>query len=263
MVVSVKFATGLKARGVGSCNGRTEILPDLLKRRSIPSRFVSCCRLDLCQYVGGTPVVVGVKGENLAVFTDEDGGERMLKRWAAGTFRARGNPNGEKLLELGKVGEGGSGEVPVIKCLFAVAACLGCTITLQNGGGVVGGVEADAEKMCLGVQSGIGCKGLVNLGKVLAHARAVVGEWATGIDEGHEEHLTVELLKGDFMTGLIGEYKVRDDIARRGNVILHCGDVIGTPLGNDDDVFEPEILDASIVGVGEEGGGYQVAGVEF
>ncbi len=213
--------------------------------------------MDFVEDIRYGPVVGGVEGDDLAVLADDQGGEGVLKY----SFRSWGDAEVEVLLHLGEFGEGGGGEVPVLEGLVGVAAGVGGAVAFEDGRGVVGGVEADGEEVGLGVEFGVGLEGLVDLGEVLAHARAEVGEGAAGIDEGHDEDLAAELVEAEGVAGLVEDGEVGDGVAGCGDVVLDGGDVVGAGLGDDDDLFE--VHRVGLFGGEDEGGGDEVAGVEL
>ena len=68
----------------------------------------------------------------------------------------------------------------MVEVLVGVAAGVGSAVAAEDFGGVVGGVEADAEEVGFGVEVGVGGEGFVDLGEVAGHARAVVGQAGSG-----------------------------------------------------------------------------------
>jgi hypothetical protein len=60
---------------------------------------------------------------------------------------AGGDAYVEELRDSGEVFFGGGGEVPVIEGLLSVTAGVGSAVAAEDFGGVVGGVEADAEQV--------------------------------------------------------------------------------------------------------------------
>jgi len=171
----------------------------------------------------------------------------------------------EELGDLRELFEGWGGEVPVEEALFGVLAGVGAAVAAEDGGGVVGGVEADAEEMGVGEEGGIGGELAVELGEVAAHAGAEVGEGAAGVDEGEEDDFAVEVVEVDEVVALVEEGEVGDLIAGGGDVVLDGGFVVGLGLGGDDDVGETGVGKAvgGVGGalIGEEVGGDAVAGV--
>ena len=151
----------------------------------------------------------------------------------------------------------------MLEGLFDVVAGVGAAVAAQNFRRVVGGVEADAEQVRVFVERGVGLQGLVDVGEVAAHARAVVGERATGVDEGHQDDFAVKLLEVDRAIGLVEQLEVGNVVALGGDVVVDSGLVVGARLGDDDDVVQAEVGGAGVVVIGEQGSGDEVAGVKF
>lgn len=215
--------------------------------------------MDVGEYLGGCPVVGGVKGYDFTVLANDDGRKGVLE----GSAFSGCDADVEVLFHLWKLGDGGRGEIPMLEGLFDIVAGVGGAVTAQDPGRVVGGIEADTEQMRLAVEGWIGLEGLVDFGEVVAHAGAVIGEWAAGVDEGHDDDFAMELVQADLMAGLIEQRKVRDGVARCGDMILDSGLVVGARLRDDDDFFEAHVLWAGGIAVGKEGGRDEVAGMQF
>ena len=124
-----------------------------------------------------------------AVFADENGRKGVNQGFAV----ARSDAYIEVLRDGGKLFFRRSGEVPVEEFFLGVLAGVGAAVAAKHLRRVVGRVEADAEKMGLLVECGVGGQSLIDFGEVAAHARAEVGERAAGVDEGKEEDLALEL----------------------------------------------------------------------
>ena len=216
--------------------------------------------LELGEEVGGFPVVGGVEGDNAAVFADEDGGERVGE--GAGV-RAGGDAEVEELGDLGELGCGWGGEVPVLKGFVGEAAGVGAAVAAEDLRGVVGGVEGDAEEVGFAVELGVGGEGLVDLGEVAAHAGAEVGGLAAGVDKGHEDGAAAELVEVDGAIALVAKGEVGDGVAGCGHVVLDSGFGVGAGLGDDDDAVEELVVEAVRAWFDEQGSGDAVAGVEF
>ena len=207
----------------------------------------------------GSQSLVGYQAMILAVFADEDGREGVGEGFAV----AGGDADVEKLCNRGEIFFCGSGEVPVEELLVGVVAGVGAAVAAEDFGGVVGGIEADAEEVGLVVERGVGGEGFVDVGEVAAHAGAEVGELAAGVDEGHQDELALELIEVDGAVALVEEVEVGNGIAGRGDVVGDGRLVVGAGLGDDDDVVELDVGVAVAVLVGEDLGGDAVAGVEF
>jgi len=119
-----------------------------------------------------------------------------------------------------------------------VFAGVGSAVAAEDLGGVVGGVEANAEKVGLIAEGRVGVEGLVDVGEVAGHARAEIGHGAAGVDEGDEKGLAFELGEADGAVALIAEVEVGDGVAGVGDVVLDGGFVVGAGLSGDDDVVE-------------------------
>lgn len=169
----------------------------------------------------------------------------------------------EELGDGGEVLDRGRSEVPVGEGLFGEVAGVGSAVAAKDLGGVVGGVEADAEEMGTGVEGGIGGEGFVDLGEVATHARAEVGERAAGIDEGDEEDFAFELLEVDGAVALVEKFEVGDAVAGLGDVVLDGWLVVGASLSDDYDFVEFGVAIACGILFDEDFGGDTVAGVEF
>ena len=92
--------------------------------------------------------------------------------------------------------------------------------------------------MGVGIDLRICGEGLVDLGEVLTHTRAIVGDRAPRVDEGHKQNFAFELLKVDRPFVLIQQFEVGNRLARFGSVVLHRGFIVGAALRDDDDVIE-------------------------
>ena len=176
---------------------------------------------------------------------------------------AGGDADVEVLGDGGEFFLGWCGEVPVGEGLAGVLAGVGTAVATEDLGGVVGGIEADAEEVGVGVEFGVGGEGFVDFGEVAAHAGAEVGDGAAGVDEGDEECFAFELGEVDGAAALVEELEVGDGVAGLGDVELDGGFVVGAGLSDDDDVIEFGIAEAGGVLLDDDGGGDEVAGVEF
>src|SRR5260370_12165635 len=204
-------------------------------------------------------VVGGVPGGDLAVFAEEDGGEGVGDGLGVGV----GDAYGEEVSYGGEVFFGGRGEVPVGEGLFGVVAGVGSAVAAEDLGGVVGGIEADAEEVGPVVEGGVGGQGFVYVGEVAGHAGAEVGQGAAGVDEGDEDDLALEPGEMDGAVALVEEVEVGDVVAGVGDVVLDGGLVVGAGLGDDDDVVELGVAEAGGVLLDDDFGGDAVAGVEL
>ena len=155
------------------------------------------------------------------------------------------------------------GEVPVEEFFVGVLAGVGSAVAAEDLGGVVGGVEADADKVGLIAEGGVGVEGFIDVGEVARHAGAEVGHGAAGVDEGDENGLALELGEADDAVALIAEAEVGDLVAGIGDVVLDGGFVVGAGLGGDDDVVEFGVTGTGGVLRHYDAGGDAVAGVEF
>ena len=144
-----------------------------------------------------------------------------------------------------------------------VLAGVGSAVTAEDLGGVVGGVEADADEVGLIAEGGVGAEGFVDVGEVAGHARAEVGHGAAGVDEGDEDGLALELGEVDDVVALVAEVEVGDGVAGVGDVVLDGGFVVGAGLSGDDDVVELGVAGAGGVLRDYDAGGDAVAGVEL
>src|ERR1700748_906438 len=99
---------------------------------------------------------------------------------------AGGYGNVKKLVQSIEIFGGRCGKVPTRK--ISRAGVLGA-VTVKDFWRVVRGVEADAERVCFVVELGIFGEQLLDVGKVAAHADAIVGQRTTGVDEGNEQDL--------------------------------------------------------------------------
>lgn len=214
---------------------------------------------ELCEDVRWLPVVGGVPGDDFAVLADEDGGERV----GEGLRIAGGDAHVEVLGHTGEFVGGWGGEVPVLKGLVGEAPRVGAAVAAEDLRRVVGGVERDAQEVGLPVELGVGGEGLVNVGEVMAHAGTEIRKLAAGVDEGHQNGATAELVEMDGAVALVAKGEVGDWIAGRGDVVLNGGFVVRFGLGDDDDVIEESGVEAVGILVDEDGCGDAVAGVDF
>lgn len=205
------------------------------------------------------PVVIGVPGENLAVFANKDGGERMRE----GFVVARRNPYVEELGDGREIFFCRRGKVPVEKFFVGVVAGVGATVTAKDLWRVVGGIEADGDEMSLLVERRIGGEGLVDVGEVARHARAEVSELAAGVDEGEENELALELIEMDGAVALVEQVEVGYGVAGRRDVIGDGRFVVGAGLGDDDDVIELDVGVFVADFVCEDRCGDAIAGMKF
>ena len=215
--------------------------------------------MNVRQNFGGCPVVGGVEGEDLAIFADDYGAERVLE----GSVFAGCDADVEELLHFGEFGDGGCGKLPVLEGFVDVVAGVGRAIAAQDFGCVVGGIEADAEQVRVLVERGVGLQRLVDGGEVAADMGAVIGERTAGVDESHDDDLAAKLLEIDGAIGLVEEREIGNVIAFCGDVVVDNGFVVGARLGDDNDVCEAKVGGAGGIVIGEEGGGDEVAGVEL
>ena len=167
------------------------------------------------------------------------------REWVRDLLSPGVTPTSKNCVTAGRSFSVGRGEVPMEEFLVGVVAGVGSAVAAEDFGRVVGGVEADAEKVGLFVEGGVGGEGLVDVGEVAAHARAEVGELAASVDEGEENDLAVELVEVDGAVALVEEVEVGDGVAGRGDVVGDRRFVVGTGLRDDDDVVE---LDVGVVG---------------
>src|SRR5438445_3532010 len=91
------------------------------------------------------PVVGGIPRDDFAVLADEDGRKGVGDRFAV----AGSDADVEELCNRGEIFFCGGGEVPVEELFVGVVAGVGAAVAAEDFGGVVGGVEADAEEMGL------------------------------------------------------------------------------------------------------------------
>src|ERR1700677_3381738 len=150
-------------RGANSLPERADSRRNLAGRGSL---------FNLSKHVGGLPFVGRVPGNDLAVLPNQHRRERVGERLAV----ARRNANIEELSDCGKLLRKRRGEVPVGNLFVAVTARVGAAVATQHLWRVVARVEADTEQMRLVVERGIACESLVDVGEVVAHARAEVGQ---------------------------------------------------------------------------------------
>ncbi len=167
-------------------------------------------------------------------------------------------PTRKNLRTLGSSFWGGAAKSQWMNFSSDVLTGIGASVAAQDGGSVVGGVEADAEQVRAGVEVEVGGEKLVEFGEVAAHARAVVGERAARIDEGDEQDLAAELRDVDELAALVEQLEVGDGVAGIERLVGDGRLVVGLGLADDDDVVE------CALGLrGEEVGGDGVSGVEL
>src|SRR5581483_9060519 len=185
------------------------------RNRELRQCLLLCGRrlLHLLQNCRDTPVIRRVERDDPSVFANHNGSERMLQR----TLFAGCYADVKELLHLRQFLFTWSSELPVIEGLLRVPAGVSAAVALEHLRRVVCRIEADAEQVCVLVELRIRGKLLVDLRKVTAHARAVVSQRTTGVDEGHQQHFAAILLEVDLLIGLVQECEVRDFIARRGH----------------------------------------------
>jgi hypothetical protein len=205
------------------------------------------------------PVVGGIPRDDLSVLADQDGGERVCK----GLIVSRSNADVEILCNRWKIFFRGSRKVPVKELFVGVVAGISAAVAAKYFGCVVRGIEADADEVSLFVERRIGSEGFVDIGEVVRHAWTEVGELAAGVDKGNEDDLPLELVKMDGAIALVEEMEVGDLIAGRRYVVRDGGFVIGTSLGDDDDVVELNIAVICAIRGCKNLGGDAIAWVKF
>ncbi len=144
---------------------------------------------ELSDDIRGSPVVVGIPGCDLTVFSYQNGRQGVVE----GLTVAGGNAYVEELGNSGEILFGRGSEVPMLEGLPGGAAKIVTGVGAEDGGGIVGGIEADAEEVGPGVEAGVGSERLVDVGEVTGHARAELVHSAAGVDEGDEQYLALKL----------------------------------------------------------------------
>ena len=120
------------------------------------------------------------------------------------------------------------------------ASGTGVAVGAQNLGGVVGGIEADAEQVGFAVAGGIGADLVVDGGELVADARAEVGERAARVDESEKQGLAPILTELDGLAVLVDELEVRHVIAGSRDVQGRAGLAGGSfRMRGDFDVLQP------------------------
>ena len=149
--------------------------------------------------------------------------------------------NVEELSDCGKIFFRWGSEVPMQKFFVCVVTGVRATVAAKYLRCVVGRIEADGDQMSLLIERRISCKRFVDVGEVAAHTRAEVRELTASVDKGEKNDFAFELFEVDGTVALIEEMEVRHGVARSGNVIGDGGLVVGTGLGDDDDVVEANV----------------------
>src|ERR1700691_4343080 len=190
---------------------------------------------DVLQQVGSLPVCAVIPAVNLSIGRDDCGAEGVGDESA---IRVVGES--EIVGELLQLRLRDRRELPVGEESRVFGGGAGESVGAQTLGRVVGGIEADAEKVSFAVARGIGAELAIDGSKLVADAGAEIGERATGVDESQEQRLAAILMQRRVLAVLDDELEIRDLVAGGRDVEAGCGLVGGRlRVGDDFYVLEP------------------------